>query len=249
MSDRQLDAALERLVRITRHISRADYEHARELMAFADIERTHPRLAELAEAIGLMSVQLEAREFRLENTIEDLLATRAAVEAAHIDPVTELPNRLLFHARLQDALARKDTRLAVLFLDLDRFKQVNDTLGHDAGDALLRLVAERVGGLLRQGDTLGRVGGDEFIALLECAGSDEEVQAIAGRIVEAIARPFELPQGTAHIGVSVGIAFAPDHGRNAMQLLKAADAAMYEAKRGGRNAWRTADARAHGATA
>ncbi|MDD3517351.1 MAG: GGDEF domain-containing protein [Chromatiales bacterium] len=238
-----LEATLDHLIQLTHHISRADYSRVRELMRLTDATRAHPKIAELAEAFGMMTVQLEAREFRLENIVEDLLAARAAVEAAHLDPVTELPNRLVFHARLQHALdlaERENLRLAVLFLDLDRFKQVNDAWGHDAGDALLRHVAERIARLLRQGDTLARVGGDEFVILLERIGDTAEVEAVAARIIEAVARPFRLTQGEANVGISIGIALHPDHGRNTVQLLKAADVAMYEAKRDGRKCFRIA---------
>jgi diguanylate cyclase (GGDEF)-like protein len=157
---------------------------------------------------------------------------------ARHDALTGLPNRALLHDRLCVALARaeRDGRpLALLVMDLDGFKAVNDTLGHEAGDATLKLVAERLSGLLRQGDTVARIGGDEFVALLPVMSGPADAEIVARRIVEAVGQPFFLGANDVHIGVSVGIAVCPEDGGDPEALLKAGDRAMYRAKEQGKN--------------
>ena len=157
---------------------------------------------------------------------------------AHFDGLTDIPNRMFFYDRLAQAitLARRDThKVALLYLDLDRFKGVNDNLGHDAGDELLKLVAARIRVLLRESDTVARVGGDEFAVILpEIAGRMDAVEVV-NKIIATLARPFDL-EGAGErvsIGSSVGIAIYPDDGEDAGTLVKAADAAMYSAKQVG----------------
>ena len=154
------------------------------------------------------------------------------------DAVTGLPNRTLFLERLGRALEREahaGREFAVLFLDLDGFKQVNDTLGHDAGDRLLVTVAERLAGAVRAGDTAARFGGDEFAVLLE-APADEAVRVVE-RMQRAIAEPVELDGTTAHVSASVGIAVRPRGAGTAEQVLRDADRAMYRAKSTRRGSW------------
>jgi len=154
------------------------------------------------------------------------------------DPLTDLPNRTLLSDRLGHALeqvSRRGTQVAVLFLDLDRFKIVNDDLGHSVGDALLCAVTERLSGLLRTGDTLARVSGDEFVIVLEGIRANDDAIEIASRMIEAMGMPFDLSQGTVHIGASIGIAFGTAVDCNAEELLKHADVALYRAKAAGRN--------------
>ena len=162
---------------------------------------------------------------------------RLAHQALH-DGLTGLPNRTLLLDRLDHALARRErvgNRVAVLFIDLDRFKVVNDSLGHGVGDQLLVAAAERLEAALSQGDTIARLGGDEFVILLEdVAGEDDAIQ-VARRISDALARPFELPGGQdVYLTTSIGIAFATDHG-SGDGWLRDADAAMYRAKEQGRD--------------
>jgi diguanylate cyclase (GGDEF)-like protein len=156
---------------------------------------------------------------------------------AWYDPVTRLPNRNLFQQRLRDALQTAQTErhgVALLFIDLDNFKLVNDTLGHDAGDALLITIGERLRGLLRQGDTVCRMGGDEFVILLHPSrGIDAE--AVAVRALETIAHPVSVHEQQVYVGGSIGIALFPDDGKDAVALLRCADTAMYQAKESGRN--------------
>jgi diguanylate cyclase (GGDEF)-like protein len=153
-------------------------------------------------------------------------------QATH-DALTGLANRVLFHELLDAALAageRAGTRTAVCYLDLDGFKRVNDTLGHAAGDELLVEVAERLRTSVRASDRLARLAGDEFAVLLRDVGSAEAAGGVAAKIVAAIAAPFEVHGARFDISVSVGVAIAPEDGRTPDELLRAADAAMYEAK-------------------
>ena len=160
---------------------------------------------------------------------------------AHYDPLTDLPNRLLLCSRLQHAIEqaqRQRYRLAVLFLDLDRFKNVNDSLGHQIGDELLRAVTARLGERLRAEDTLARLGGDEFVVLLERLQEPRDAAVVARTMLEALARPFLLSQGhEVYIGASIGISLYPEDGASESELIMHADVAMYQAKDQGRNAY------------
>ncbi|MCG6656240.1 EAL domain-containing protein [Halomonas campisalis] len=160
---------------------------------------------------------------------------------AYYDPLTRLPNRRLLEDRLALAIRhahRNGNRLAVLFLDLDHFKQVNDSLGHGVGDELLVLVAERLQHRLREDDTLARLGGDEFLILLPDLEAVEEVTRIARRLIEAVSEPCLLGDQTFRIGCSLGISLYPDDADGAEALIHCADMAMYRAKQEGRNAYR-----------
>ncbi len=158
------------------------------------------------------------------------------------DPLTGLPNRTLLLEQVEAALERtRDTgrTTAVLFLDLDRFKNVNDTMGHEAGDRLLTEIADRLRGAVRTADTVARLGGDEFIVLAESLNSRDEATYLADRIRLAVSRPVPLPQGTVTLTTSVGIAF--DAGHQATTLLRDADTALYKAKDRGRDRWEIFD--------
>ena len=128
---------------------------------------------------------------------------------------------------------RKDQPLAILLLDLDRFKAVNDTLGHDVGDQLLTMVSERLKTCVREVDTVARMGGDEFTAILEGVSGESDVTVVAKRIVDSLSTPFELGPHRVSIGVSIGITLYPLDDQNIDGLLKHADAAMYGAKQRG----------------
>ncbi len=158
---------------------------------------------------------------------------------AHHDPLTQLPNRVLFLSRLQHSLdkaRRQDTRLAVLMMDLDRFKDVNDSFGHLAGDDLLQQVAERLTTRLRLTDTICRLGGDEFVVLLEEINHPEAAARVANLIIDTLNEAWQLSGGQeARIGASVGIALFPEHGSAPDELIQHADTALYQAKNEGRN--------------
>ncbi|NLI28536.1 MAG: diguanylate cyclase, partial [Nitrospiraceae bacterium] len=153
------------------------------------------------------------------------------------DALTGLPNRTLLTDRLHLALAasiRRQCGVAVLFLDLDHFKQVNDTYGHAVGDELLKAVAARLGSVLRRNDTVARLGGDEFVVVLAEISRPEDAAAVASKIVLSIQEPFSIAGHTLTIGTSIGIALSPRDGSDERMLLKHADAAMYSAKKEGR---------------
>lgn len=157
---------------------------------------------------------------------------------AQYDQLTHLPNRGLLHDRLDSALARahrEQGRLSLLYLDLDKFKQINDTLGHAAGDLLLQEVARRLKQSVRETDTVARVGGDEFVVLLESIQLTEHVTAVAEKIRHVLNQPFKLQSQSLCILPSIGIALYPEHGLEGEQLLKHADDAMYCAKMNGGN--------------
>jgi len=174
--------------------------------------------------------------------VGQFLARRKAEERvlrlAHFDDLTGLPNRSTFNQRLHHALAqaqRHTKPLAVLFIDLDRFKIINDTLGHDAGDRVLRQVARRFGECLRESDTVARLGGDEFVVLIEELPDPVHVTAIAQKILAAVAAPFVLEAQEFQITASIGISTYPDDSVDMQNLLKNADIAMYRAKEQGKN--------------
>jgi diguanylate cyclase (GGDEF)-like protein/PAS domain S-box-containing protein len=158
------------------------------------------------------------------------------------DALTGLANRTLLEDRLRHALAmaqREERQMALMFLDLDRFKQVNDTLGHDVGDELLKRVAEVLQGLVRNTDTVARLGGDEFVVLIENPPGDrDDLVQIAARVVESIGQPMTLRGNAVQVGASVGLALHPTDGDTAEQLMKHADMAMYAAKSAGKNTYR-----------
>ncbi len=157
---------------------------------------------------------------------------------AHHDVLTGLPNRLLFGANLTKALQRAkryDHRVALLFLDLDRFKIINDTLGHGAGDELLKEIARRLGACVRANDTVARLGGDEFTVILEQIGQVDDAAHLAAKLIETVAKPVVVGGREVVTSTSIGISLYPDDANEPEGLVKAADAAMYRAKERGRN--------------
>jgi diguanylate cyclase (GGDEF)-like protein len=164
------------------------------------------------------------------------IVARASRRLRHLalhDALTGLPNRTLFHERVERAIngGRPGSSVAVLLVDLDRFKEVNDTLGHDHGDELLKVVADRLSGALRQGDTLARLGGDEFAVVLTDLSHRGAAAETAGRLHDALRRPFELRGIAVELDASVGVALSPEHGADVTTLIQRADVAMYDAKR------------------
>lgn len=190
--------------------------------------------------VSVSDMQSDRQHLRI-YSVRDITARKrseAALEhqALH-DALTDLPNRVLLHDRLQQAIraARRDNAsVALLIMDLDRFKEVNDTFGHHIGDLLLQQLGERLGSVLRSSDTIARLGGDEFGVLLPNADYDEARQ-IAQRLLELLEQPFALGGLQLEIDASIGMALSPDHGTDADTLLRRADVAMYVAKRDGLN--------------
>jgi diguanylate cyclase (GGDEF)-like protein/PAS domain S-box-containing protein len=191
-----------------------------------DVEVVVSNLMHEPEVGGLL---LTCRDISASKAFEEQLRRRA-----FHDPLTQLPNRALLLDRLEQALARDDRTIALLFVDLDDFKVVNDTLGHAAGDALLTAVAARLRGCLRSADTTARLGGDEFALLLEEVRDPSEGERVAKRVLDTLRRPFSLHGEPVHVSVSVGLVTAGAGTVGVDELLRRADFAMYAAKRSGK---------------
>jgi len=222
-----------------------------------------PVLAVTAEpAHKLRALQSGAKDFiskpfdlaevliRVHNLLEVRLLHEAArnygkmLEALALnDPLTGLANRRLLADRMSMALVharRNRSAMAVVFLDLDGFKQINDTLGHGTGDILLKMVAERLLATVREEDTVARLGGDEFILALWHVSGIDYASLAASRAIEALSQPYGIEGNVVRITTSAGVSIYPDHGEDAETLLKSADLALYEAKHAGKNTWKIA---------
>ena len=229
-----------------------------------EVDSYLPVLAVTAEpAHKLRALQSGAKDFvskpfdlaevlmRVHNMLEVRLLHEAArnyskmLEALALnDPLTGLANRRLLADRMSMALVharRNKSAMAVVYLDLDGFKQINDTLGHGAGDVLLKMVAERLVAAVREEDTVARLGGDEFIIALWHVSGAEYAATAASRAIEAVSRPYEIEGNTVRITTSAGVSIYPVHGKDAETLLKSADLALYEAKAAGKNAYRISE--------
>jgi diguanylate cyclase (GGDEF)-like protein len=193
----------------------------------------------LLDAFNDMMAAIQNRDKQLLKHSEELemlveLRTEQLHERANFDALTGLPNRYLLLDRLSQAIKesrRKNSRLSVLFLDLDRFKNINDNLGHEVGDQVLRVVADRLIHTVRSEDTVSRLGGDEFLILLRDTNDHDSAATVAENIVAALRTPVHVLGHTLHLGTSIGISIFPDHGQTADALMKRADASMYAAKR------------------
>jgi diguanylate cyclase (GGDEF)-like protein len=172
---------------------------------------------------------------------ESKLIEQESRHKAHHDHLTGLPNRVLFLDHIEHAVLRakrNQQKLATLFLDLDGFKEINDTLGHDAGDLLLMEVARRLKIITRSSDTAARMGGDEFTFVLNDISDDDNASSVAQKIIAELALPFVLEGEKCHIGGSIGISIYPADATDYETLLKQADEAMYLAKKSGKNTYR-----------
>jgi diguanylate cyclase (GGDEF)-like protein len=197
----------------------------------------------LALTFNGMLERIQKRERELEAEINERKRIEVKLDRlAHYDSVTQLTNRHFFNERLEAVIARSrkfDERTILMFIDLDNFKTVNDTLGHDIGDELLRLVSRRLSDTLRFGDVISRIGGDEFGIILENVGQVNVASMLAEKCLAKLADPIRIHGHDIHIGASIGISVYPDDADDMHALLKYADTAMYYAKNGGKNAWRT----------
>lgn len=225
-----------------------------ELRIRSRVPRTGPRFfhgAAVWVELTAMGVYAESRGrgpdtfLGTYGTVRDIGERKQAEEVinfqAHHDLLTRLPNRVLLKDRLALAIAqarRNKRKLAVMFLDLDRFKAVNDSLGHVMGDRLLKAVANRLHSCLRSGDTLARFGGDEFMLLLPEVRTRDDVVVIAEKILDRLAAPFSIDGHDLYVGASIGIALYPEAGDSEETLIQNADIAMYHVKGSGRNAYR-----------
>jgi diguanylate cyclase (GGDEF)-like protein/PAS domain S-box-containing protein len=206
---------------------RKDGEVYPELLTITTVHDEH------GQATGYVGVFSDITEAKASQQRLDFLA--------HHNPLTELPNRLLFNDRLKHSLElarRQQTILAVVFIDLDRFKHINDSMGHAVGDELLRHLAARLKREIRSNDTLAHLSGDEFVVLLENIGSAQHVTVVVHKLLQAFKQPFQLHGQTIYITASLGISLFPTDGEDAPVLLRNADTAMYQAKEEGRNTYR-----------
>ncbi len=192
------------------------------------IEQPDQVLLQVVRAIGSQIGQFAVRK----------QAEERVLHLAHFDELTGLPNRNMFNQRLSHALARARRAgepLAVLFIDLDRFKNINDTLGHEAGDRVLKDISRRLAGCLREADTISRLGGDEFVVLIEGASRPADVVEVAQKLLAEVARPVLLEAQEFHLTASIGISTCPGDSSDLQSLMKNADIAMYRAKEQGKN--------------
>ncbi|HXB97920.1 MAG TPA: EAL domain-containing protein [bacterium] len=218
---------------------RQEMENGR-VLELEGLHKDGHRIQVEAHTLSCMFLGEMAHVTALREITERKNAEQAMRHQAYFDGLTGLPNRQLFFDRLSVAIeqaSRENRLLAVLFLDLDRFKNVNDSLGHNVGDLLLFDAADRLGDCLRKSDTVSRLGGDEFTVLLSEIASPEDAALVAEKIIQSINQPYLLQEQSINIGVSVGIAIYPEHGHNADDLIKNADTAMYQTKDNGRNTY------------
>jgi diguanylate cyclase (GGDEF)-like protein len=196
-----------------------------------------------AQACQLLEVNRQLKEEARERRAAEEALRRSDARLRHLahhDQLTQLPNRLLLLDRLEQAMRLADRSgrlLAVIFVDLDNFKPVNDAIGHEGGDVLLVQAAGRLAGTLRSADTVGRYGGDEFVVIAGHLTDKESAYGIADKIITALAPPFLIGECEFRIGASLGIAFYPEDGQDCDSLISRADAAMYVAKKNGKGCW------------
>ncbi len=234
---------IENIIRIVGLIAGGDASMVDTLLQYTDESKNPKLVADLAEHIGSIIVQKEGREFLLELMLEDKLKAQTELENAKHDALTGVPNRVLFQEmlakRCEDARAA-GTIIALLFVDLDRFKEVNDTMGHDAGDEVLRQATHRMLACVKEAGFVARLGGDEFTVVLHSFQGDPvlDSQKISKNIISELTRSFDITAGRVEIGASIGMTFFPADADNHITLLKNADIAMYRAKDAGRNTYK-----------
>ena len=189
----------------------------------------------LTRVRNMLEIRLLHEGARSAATTNEILAQQ--------DPLTGLGNRRLLTKRISAALSnarRNENAMAVVYLDLDGFKQINDTMGHGTGDAVLKIVARRLESVVREEDTVARVGGDEFMIALWQVANAGDVATVAAKLVEIVSQPYNIENRRLIVTTSAGVGIYPDHGEDADALMKSADNALYEAKRAGKNAFRIA---------
>ncbi|MFC5512297.1 EAL domain-containing protein [Massilia jejuensis] len=237
-----------------------DHPGGRSLWLVDDVTAQHEASDAVRRARDELELRVDARTAELAGAnalLQDEIVERRQAEArvhhmAYHDSLTGLPNRALLADRLEHAILaarRAGACLAVMFLDLDRFKTINDSLGHATGDFLLKEVASRLCRAVRASDTVARLGGDEFVVLVPGAGSRDECSQVGDKIIEALAAPVRFEGHSLHISPSIGICVFPDDGGDVDILMRHADAAMYQAKAAGRNNYQFFTERMNGAAA
>ncbi len=250
----KLESALNKILSQEFDVALLDYYwgsgSARDLLNAARVQACKTPIVvmtdEMETEVDREAIRAGAADYLIKGQIDHMLLERAiryAIERkqteqhlsrlAHYDPLTDVPNRILFRDRLEHAinLAERDKNsFTLMFIDLNGFKQVNDNFGHDAGDAIIRICAERLSGCLRRSDSVARMGGDEFTLLLQNIANNTDVAHIAEKVIRAIEMPADINGHEVVVGCSIGIAIYPQAGRDADTLLKHADMAMYKAK-------------------
>lgn len=250
----QLDVALNKILSQEFDVALLDYywgdASARDLLNAARVQACQTPIVvmtdEMETEVDREAIRAGAADYLIKGQIDHLLLERTlryAIERkqteqhlthlAHYDPLTDIPNRILFRDRLEHAIRlaeRDNASFTLMFIDLNGFKQVNDNFGHDAGDAIIRICAERLNACLRRSDSVARMGGDEFTLLLQQIAINTDVAHIAEKVIAAIEQPAEINGHEVVVGCSIGIAIYPQAGRDADTLLKHADMAMYKAK-------------------
>lgn len=250
----QLDTALPKILSQDYDVILLDYywgdQSARDLLNAARVQACQTPIVvmtdEMETEVDSEAIRAGASDYMIKGSIESELLERTlryAIERkqtelhlarlAHYDPLTDIPNRILFRDRLEHAIRlaeRDNTVFTLMFIDLNGFKQVNDTFGHDAGDAIIRICAERLHEAMRRSDSVARMGGDEFTLLLQNIGSNTDLAHIAQKIIESISQPAQINGYEVVVGCSIGIASYPQAGLDADTLLKNSDIAMYKAK-------------------
>lgn len=224
---------------VARRVTRPLKLMTRAMTLFAENQQVSPLNFGRQDEVGVLAASLNVMQNTVVANLHELNESREAIRhLAQHDGLTGLPNRALFSDRLQQALAqaqRDRSSLAVMFVDLDGFKPVNDTYGHQVGDSLLLSVAQRMQACVRHADTIGRVGGDEFEVLLPWVQSAYDATVVAEKICHSLSQVMLIEGHALVISASVGVAIYPDHAKDQLSLLRQADAAMYEAKKRGGN--------------
>jgi diguanylate cyclase (GGDEF)-like protein len=250
----QLDTALPKILSQDYDLVLLDYywgdQTARDLLNAARVQACQTPIVvmtdEMETEVDREAIRAGASDYMIKDQIDAQLLERTlryAIERkqtelhlarlAHYDPLTDIPNRILFRDRLEHAIRlaeRDNTGFTLMFIDLNGFKQVNDTFGHDAGDALIRICAERLNESMRRSDSVARMGGDEFTLLLQNIENQTDIAHIAEKVIESISQPAQINGYEVVVGCSIGIAIYPHAGLDADTLLKNADMAMYKAK-------------------
>lgn len=233
---RKVSQPVEELTRVMRAVE-TNHNYSARAPILSDDE-----IGELATGFNAMLGALEKQHSNLNTELSERKRMQDKLDRlAHYDTVTQLPNRYFFNDRLDMALAQSvmfDRPMAVVFVDLDNFKLVNDSYGHHVGDMLLKAVAERLTGALRSGDIVSRLGGDEFAIIIESLTETGPIVRIAEKLIQHLTRPLQLDSSDIVVSGSIGIAVFPEDADNAETLLRYADMAMYAAKGEGKNTWR-----------
>lgn len=239
---RRIALPLELLVEASGRLGRLDFTPSQPVRSgIAEVDALAQAQETTRAQLEQNHARIEAQEESLREQIEALREAKAKLShLGHHDALTNLPNRLMLVDRLRHAIMRArryQTGIAVLFIDLDNFKTINDTLGHDVGDRLLCAVAERLGNQVRASDTVGRLGGDEFVLILEGIESSRFAGQCAASVLRSLGEVFNVDERTFHITASIGISLFPSDGEDVQTLLRNADAAMYKSKEDGRNTY------------